>query len=30
MKHKDKLDSAVIHDRDFNFEYFGYYQTLMD
>ena len=24
MKHKDKLDSAVIHDRDFNFEYFGF------
>ena len=24
MKFKDKLDSAVIHDRDFNFEYFGF------
>lgn len=24
MKYKDKLDSAVIHDRDFNFEYFGF------
>ena len=24
MEHKDTLDSAVIHDRDFNFEYFGF------
>lgn len=24
MKNRDKLDSAVIHDRDFNFEYFGF------
>ena len=23
-EYKDKLDSAVIHDRDFNFEYFGF------
>jgi len=24
MKFNDKLDSVVIHDRDFNFEYFGF------
>ena len=24
MKNKAKLDAAVIHDRDFNFEYFGF------
>ena len=24
MNNRDKLDSAVIHDRDFNFEYFGF------
>lgn len=24
MEHKDTLDSAIIHDRDFNFEYFGF------
>lgn len=24
MENKNKLDSAVIHDRDFNFEYFGF------
>lgn len=24
MKNKNKFDSAVIHDRDFNFEYFGF------
>ena len=24
MKNKNKLDSAIIHDRDFNFEYFGF------
>lgn len=24
MSNKNKLDSAVIHDRDFNFEYFGF------
>jgi len=24
MKHKDELDSAVIHDRDFEFDYFGF------
>lgn len=24
MNNKNKLDSAVIHDRDFNFEYFGF------
>lgn len=24
MKHKDRLDSAIIHDRDFDFDYFGF------
>jgi ribonucleoside-diphosphate reductase alpha chain len=24
QKNKDKFDSAIIHDRDFNFEYFGF------
>lgn len=24
MKNKNKFDSAIIHDRDFNFEYFGF------
>lgn len=24
MEHKDTLDSVIIHDRDFNFEYFGF------
>ena len=24
MKNKNKLDSAIIHDRDFSFEYFGF------
>eukprot|EP00978_Attheya_sp_CCMP212_P009489 scaffold22452_cov54-Attheya_sp.AAC.1 len=24
MKHKDALDAAVIHDRDFEFDYFGF------
>ena len=24
MENKDEFDSAIIHDRDFNFEYFGF------
>ena len=24
MKHKDKLDAAVIYDRDFQYQYFGF------
>eukprot|EP00567_Pseudictyota_dubia_P004422 CAMPEP_0197436222 /NCGR_PEP_ID=MMETSP1175-20131217/3696_1 /TAXON_ID=1003142 /ORGANISM="Triceratium dubium, Strain CCMP147" /LENGTH=821 /DNA_ID=CAMNT_0042965459 /DNA_START=105 /DNA_END=2570 /DNA_ORIENTATION=- len=24
MKHKDELDAAIIHDRDFEFDYFGF------
>ena len=24
MKHKDKLDSAILHDRDFELDYFGF------
>ncbi len=24
MQHKDRLDSAIIHDRDFDFDYFGF------
>ncbi len=24
MKHADKLNSAIIYDRDFNFNYFGF------
>ncbi len=24
MQHKDQLDSAIIHDRDFDFDYFGF------
>ena len=24
MKHKDELDSAIVYDRDFNYQYFGF------
>ncbi len=24
MEHKDELDSAIIYDRDFNYDYFGF------
>ena len=24
MKHKDELDSAIIYDRDYNYDFFGF------
>ena len=24
MRHKDELDSAIVYDRDFNYQYFGF------
>lgn len=24
MKHKDRLDSAIVYDRDFKYNYFGF------
>lgn len=24
MKHSDRLNSAIMHDRDFNYNYFGF------